>query len=114
GSKEPIPRSDESLALLLAEDAIRNLMVNYGDYLTDTGVVVGGYGEGDYFPGWESYCCYGFLDRLFIANPEGEPKKVSKDLPASIEPFATTSMIDNFRLGIAPDVFTGVQLATRK
>jgi hypothetical protein len=114
GTKALVPLADGALVPLLAELAIRDLMANYADYLTDTGVVIGGYGELDYFPGWESYRCYGFLDRLFIANPEGNPKKVSKDLPAWIEPFATTSMIDNFRLGIAPDVFTEVQLATRK
>jgi len=113
-AKELFALPDAALADLLAEVAVVDLMANYKYYLSETGVVVGGYGDDDYFPMCESYSCYGFLDRQFICNPEGEPTQIGKDLPASIEAFATTSMIDNFRLGIAPDVFTGVQLATRR
>jgi hypothetical protein len=101
------------LALLLADVAIRDLMVHYKSYLSETGVVLGGYGDYDYYPGIEAFECYGFLDRQFICNPTGDPTYVSKDLPAAIEPFATTSMINTFRMGIGPDIFGNVVSATK-
>lgn len=101
------------LASLLAEVAIRDLMVHYKSYLPETGVVVGGYGDTDYYPGIEAFECYGFLDRQFICNSTGEPTQVNKDLPAAIEPFATTSMINTFRMGIGPDIFGNVVAATK-
>ncbi len=88
-------------------------MVHYKSYLPETGVVVGGYGDTDYYPGIEAFECYGFLDRQFICNSTGEPTQVNKDLPAAIEPFATTSMINTFRMGIGPDIFGNVVAATK-
>jgi hypothetical protein len=56
----------------------------------------------------------GFLDRHFIVMPEEEPARVDRNIPAVIRPFATTSMINTFRLGISPDVHKSVNDATRK
>lgn len=107
-----LPRAD--LASLLAQVAVRDLMTNYKDYLSETGVVIGGYGDDDYYPSFEAFESFGFLDHQFICNSQGESQCVGKDLPAAIEAFATTSMINTFRMGIGPDVFGNVLRATRK
>lgn len=101
------------LAGLLAETALRDLMVNYKSHLPVTGVVIGGYGEDDYLPGYEAFECHGFLDRHFVCSPSDRPISIGKDLTAVIEPFATTSMINTFRLGIGPDILEIVDTAMK-
>jgi hypothetical protein len=98
----------------LAEVSIRATMKRYDLFLGDTGIVIGGYGERDYFPAFEVFRCHGFLDRHFIVLPQEDSAKVDRDKPAVIAPFATTSMINTFRLGISPDVHRHVNEATRK
>jgi hypothetical protein len=102
----------ETLALL-AEIGIRRLMASYKMSLSETGIVIGGYGEDDYYPCLESFDCYGFLDRVFVCNPRSKPQCIGRDLPAVLEAFATTSMINTFRMGIGPEVFGHITKATK-
>jgi len=76
-----------------------------------TGVVIAGYGKEDYFPVLEVFECYGFLgDRLIFSRQP--PRIMDASSPAVIQPFATTSMIDTFRMGVAPDIFGAVYATT--
>lgn len=97
----------------LAEIGIRQVATNYTDYLPHTGIVIGGYGDLDFFPSFEVFDCYAFLDHDLIAvRNERLSKAVSRSEPVAIEPFATASMINTFRMGIGPDTFNSVQAAT--
>ncbi len=98
----------------LADVSIRAAMKRHDLFLGESGIVIGGYGQKDYFPSFEAYKCRGFLERHFIAIPEENPATITNEIPAIIRPFATTSMINTFRLGISPDVHQNVDDATRK
>ncbi|UUT20936.1 hypothetical protein [Pseudomonas sp. T8] len=83
-------------------------------YAPLTGVVIAGYGKEEYFPVLEVYDCYGFLgDRLIVQKNENDSKTMDASTPAVIQPFATTHMIDTFRMGVSPDVFDAVYASTR-
>lgn len=98
-----VPRFTSSLVKL----AVKQYLV----YADKTGVVIAGYGKEDFFPALEVYDCYGFLgDRLILFRHP--PRVMDANAPAVIQPFATTHMIDTFRMGIAPDVFDIVHDAT--
>ncbi|MEE5042887.1 hypothetical protein V2J81_05945 [Pseudomonas alliivorans] len=90
---------------------IRYAVKEFCRFADTTGVVVAGYGKEDYFPTLDVYQCYGFLgDRLIFSR---QPVRVmDASSPAVIQPFATTSMIDTFRMGVAPDVFDAVYGST--
>lgn len=106
---------EQALAPLVAEVGLRALMCSYTTYLSETGVVIGGYGEDEFFPSFEVISCFGFLDKHFIDNRDASTSAtIDSNVPAAIEPFATTSMINTFRMGMGPDVFGGVVRATEK
>ncbi|MNI41508.1 hypothetical protein D3C73_957630 [compost metagenome] len=76
------------------------------NYAPLTGVVIAGYGKEEYFPVLEVYDCYGFLgDRLIVEKNMNDSKAMNASTAAVIQPFATTHMIDTFRMGVSPDVF---------
>ncbi|WP_236179227.1 hypothetical protein [Pseudomonas mosselii] len=79
------------------------------EYASLTGVVIAGYGKEEYFPVLEVYDCYGFLgERLIVSKNDNDSKIMDASTPAVIQPFATTHMIDTFRMGVSPDVFDAV------
>lgn len=80
-------------------------------YADTTGVVVAGYGKEEYFPVLETYECYGFLGDRLILQRQG-PVIMDASCPAVIQPFATTHMIDTFRMGISPGVFNTLHMST--
>lgn len=91
-----IPR----FVLALVKLAVKQFL----EYADRTGVVIAGYGKEDFFPALEVYDCYGFLgDRLILSRKP--PRLMDASSPAVIQPFATTHMIDTFRMGVAPDMF---------
>ncbi|WP_314407988.1 hypothetical protein [Pseudomonas kuykendallii] len=91
-----IPR----FVLALVKLAVKQFL----EYADRTGVVIAGYGKEDFFPALEVYDCYGFLgDRLILSRKPARLMDASS--PAVIQPFATTQMIDTFRMGVAPDMF---------
>jgi hypothetical protein len=83
------------------------------NYASLTGVVIAGYGKEEYFPVLDVYDCYGFLgDRLIVKKNVNDSKAMDATSPAVIQPFATTHMIDTFRMGVSPDVFDAVYAST--
>lgn len=78
-------------------------------YADRTGVVVAGYGKDEFYPSLDVFECYGFLgDRLLFARKDNDCHIMSPNAEAIVQPFATTSMIDTFRFGVAPDAFGAV------
>ncbi|MDF3194268.1 hypothetical protein [Pseudomonas sp. 1928-m] len=111
----------EHLPIFLGKDERANLIPEFTktlvtlavkqfcDYADRTGLVIAGYGKDDYYPVLEVFECYGFLgDRLIFSRQEATSRKMGPNAPAIIQPFATTSMIDTFRFGVAPDAFGAV------
>src|SRR5690606_1171788 len=85
------------------------------DFAGRTGLVNAGYGKGDFYPVLEVYECYGFLgDRLIFERKTDNSHKMDSNAAAIIQPFATTSMIDTFRFGVAPDAFGAVYESSRE
>jgi len=86
---------------LLARLAVKQFF----DFADVTGIVFAGYGKEDYFPSLEVYECFGFLgDRLIVSRNE-QSRAMGANTQAVIQPFATTHMIDTFRMGVSLDVF---------
>lgn len=79
-----------------------------------TGIVIAGYGTDDFYPVLEVYECYGFLDKkLIYRKKDSISRTMDSRADAVIQPFATTSMIDTFRMGIAHDIFEAVIDSTK-
>jgi hypothetical protein len=90
---------------------VKYAVKDFCTFADKTGVVIAGYGKEDYFPTLEVFDCYGFLgDRLICYRHP--PRVMDSNSPAVIQPFATTNMIDTFRMGVAPDVFGAVYAST--
>ena len=86
----------------------------YQRYLTHTGIVIAGYGDDDYFPGFVQYDCYGILLGTFIADKSNERHvTVENGFPVEsgshIQPFAMNDMVHTFMSGISPDIFRVVR-----
>jgi len=92
----------------LAELAIIGLFKHYERYMNSTGVVVAGFGDNDYFPGYEEYACYGLLLGKFLFDKKSS-QRIDIDTPSFIKPFATTAMISTFLTGFSPDVFSQIR-----
>lgn len=97
----------------VADLAIRTLFKRPTDLMQVTGVVVAGYGDYDYFPGYHEYQCHGLLLGKFLAK-DVDSRNVSLDTPAQIKAFATTDMVNTFQMGFSPDVFGTVREELRK
>lgn len=93
---------------LFAQLVIKDLLKHYGKWMSSTGVVVAGFGENDYFPGYEEYECYGILLGQFLYDKRGA-QKVNVDTASLIKPFATKAMINTFLTGFSPDVYAKIQ-----
>lgn len=96
-------------AATFADLAIDSLYKYYKwHFNTDyTGIVVAGYGEGDYFPGFSELRYYGFLlNRLVVEDVAS--KAIDHAADAIIEAFAKKSMVDTFLSGFAPEVWSTV------
>ena len=79
----------------------------YRRYLSHTGIVIAGYGDQAYFPGFVQYDCYGILLGKVLADKVKE-KYVTVDDGSAIEPFAMNDMVQTFMLGLSPDIFSVV------
>lgn len=108
-----VPFADASK--LIAELAIRSVMADYTRFLDATGIVIGGYGDADYFPSFDVYDCYGFLlDHLVCTKDDRKCKAIALRSEGVIEAFATTSMIDTFQLGVSQNVYVKIAQATER
>jgi len=93
----------------VVDTAIKRVLITYESVLDSTGVVVAGYGDEQFFPSYKEYQCYGvLLDKLLYK--EGNAQEIDPNKhPADIQPFAQTSMVNTFQLGVGPDVFSNLQ-----
>jgi len=91
----------------LSELGIKAIFRKPTALMAPTGVVIAGYGDHEFFPGYEEYKCYGLLHGKFLFE-KVESQKIAVDKPAYINGFATTSMIMTFESGYSPDVFNSV------
>lgn len=73
-----------------------------GDY---TGVVIAGYGNDDFFPGYVEMKYYGFVGGKLVWHEESE-EAISHDQASAIEAFATKSMVETFLTGVAPTTWS--------
>jgi len=87
-----------------AELVILTLCKNYKAVLENTGLVVAGYGEDDYFPSYEEYECHGLLLGKLLVEKK-VTQKVELGRPAMVSGFATTAMVDTFLNGVSTDVY---------
>jgi hypothetical protein len=92
----------------LAELGIKALLRVPKTLMASTGVVIAGFGDHDYFPGYLEYQCYGLLLGKFLSTKLSEAKSTI-DRPAYINAFATTSMVETFQVGYSPDVWRTVR-----
>ena len=67
-------------------------------FLSSTGLVVGGYGSADIFPSYKCVDVYGHVGTVLLVVDESE-HRVTHDNGAVIQAFAKTSMIDVFTRG---------------
>src|SRR5690606_1200944 len=72
-------------------------------YLPSSGVVIAGYGDKAYFPGYRQYTCYGnILGKFTYRQAEDwENTQITYHVHSHIKGFATTNMMDTFRFGIS-------------
>ncbi|MBP2311867.1 hypothetical protein [Azospirillum soli] len=94
-----------NLASKLAEVTIKLVFKQYSKFLSSTGIVLAGYGDKEFFPHLHQYRVYGFLRRKFVYILESS-RKIGLDKPSEIVPFASTDMVDTFRTGASPDVYS--------
>jgi hypothetical protein len=92
----------------LTRFAMQYLFKNYQVIMPSTSVVVAGFGDDDYFPGYEEYECYGILLGKCLHDKKGE-QKINVRSPSYIKPFAVSEMINTFQLGFNRDMFERVR-----
>ena len=76
-----------------------------------TGVVVAGFGDGDFLPGFVDFQVYGFVGAKVYWRPGREVGVNNTDKPSFIEPFARKSMVETFTQGASPEVWKAVREA---
>lgn len=92
---------------LLVELAVNALFKDFKKYASNTGVVIAGFADQDYFPAYEEYSCLGVLNGKCLFEKTNSAK-IDTNTPSDIKAFATTGMIDTFLTGCSPDVFSEI------
>ncbi|MGU3385842.1 hypothetical protein ACLBYG_15135 [Methylobacterium sp. D53M] len=77
-------------------------------YLSETGIVVAGFGDTSHFPEYIEYSCLGLFGNKLLTKKIGD-HKITRRSTGFINAFATKSMVDTFYLGFSPDVFYAVR-----
>jgi hypothetical protein len=98
---------------VLAELAVKDVIKSYEQYMTNTGVVIAGFGDNEYFPGFIEYRCYGLLLGKFLYR-QMDSQRVEIGRVSYIKPFATTDMVRTFLMGFSPDVLGKVDEESEK
>lgn len=88
----------------IVEIVVSAIFKNYERFLNHTGIVIAGFGDQAYFPGFVQFDCYGILLGSFIADKAKE-KHVTVDDGSDIQPFAMNDMVRTFMSGLSPDIF---------
>ena len=83
--------------------AITALIKRHRYAMSKTGIVIAGYGDHEYFPGFLHYECYGILGGKFLSR-ELSSQRITHEGGSYVQPFATTSMVETFWMGISPDL----------
>jgi len=82
----------------LAEFAIKAI-IKQQLYMGETGIVLAGFGDKNYFPGYSHYKCFGnILGKVAFKKEDGFA--IDYHTPSHIKAFATTNMVDTFQFGI--------------
>lgn len=76
-----------------------------------TGVVIAGFGQDDYLPGYRDFKFYGFLGGKIFYSIGGERTVDHNGNGSIIEAFARRSMVETFTQGASPEVWTAVSSA---
>ncbi|CAN5298326.1 hypothetical protein BH11PSE4_BH11PSE4_15830 [soil metagenome] len=90
---------------VLAELGIQTLFRRPDYFLSETGIVIAGYGTDEFFPSYKEYSCLGFLGDHLCFSEQGEMKITPRD-SGFFKAFATTAMADTFTMGFGPDVYS--------
>ncbi|MCS3725539.1 hypothetical protein [Bradyrhizobium betae] len=77
-------------------------------FLSQTGIVIAGYGTHDFFPSYVEFSCMGFVGGRLCAAEKGDHAITQRD-SGFFKAFATTAMADTFTMGFGPDVFNLVR-----
>ena len=77
-------------------------------FLSQTGIVIAGYGTQDFFPSYVELSCLGFVGDWLCSMEKGDHAITQRD-SGFFKAFATTAMADTFTMGFGPDVFNLVQ-----
>ena len=77
-------------------------------FLSQTGIVIAGYGTEDFFPSYVEFSCLGFVGDWLCSMEKGDHAITQRD-SGFFKAFATTAMADTFTMGFGPDVFSLVQ-----
>ena len=85
----------------VSETAIISLFKRGTSLLDNTGIVVVGYGDEDYFPSAIVYRCYGVVLEKFLFTEESR-KHINQDDVSHIMPLAQSDMVKTFVNGISP------------
>jgi len=93
----------------LVELAANSLAKQYSRFMDETGVVIAGYGDHDYLPRLYHLSCYGMLFGKILFDEKSSIGIDHDEAMAHIEPFATTSMVETFSLGVSPDIYQSVR-----
>jgi len=93
--------------------SVKSLYKHYDQYMDNTGLVIAGFGDHEYFPSICEYTCYGFvLSRLvFVENARSA---VTSENSAFIKAFAKSDMVDTFERGVGFDVYASVNKETKE
>lgn len=89
---------------LLPKIAITAVYKKNHTSLSNSGIVVAGFGEKDYFPRLVAYRCYGIvLGKLLWEEEQSKTVRISQSNSAAIVPFAQDEMIRTFVYGAGVD-----------
>jgi hypothetical protein len=92
---------------ILIELGVQALFRRPEFFLSETGVVVAGFGTDDYFPSYVEHVCLGFLAGRLHTEQKGKHDITQRD-SGFFKAFATTAMADTFTMGFGPDVYSTV------
>jgi len=79
-----------------------------------TGLVIAGFGKGEYLPSYLSLHCFGFVGNRLLWKPEAQGD-INHGITASlIQGFARQAMIETFTLGASPEIWRSIGQAFKR
>ncbi|WP_441252532.1 hypothetical protein AB8A28_19730 [Tardiphaga sp. 71_E8_N1_1] len=96
----------------LVELAIQAIFRRPSYFLSETGIVIAGYGTDEFFPSYKEFSCIGFIGERLCFEEKSELRISPRD-SGFFKAFATTAMADTFTMGFGPDVYATVRTHLR-